>query len=109
MSQSNEFDALSIAVFTGKDFKDVPAMPCAWQAGGFKNNVNTPRVLEIDKVTFTGWLTQEELAHVYRRADAFCLASVVAKDGDRDGLPNVILEAMTYGIPVVASSLSAIP
>jgi glycosyltransferase involved in cell wall biosynthesis len=62
-----------------------------------------------DKVTFTGWLTQEELVHVYRRADAFCLASVVAKDGDRDGLPNVILEAMTYGIPVVASSLSAIP
>ncbi|MBI3998585.1 MAG: molybdopterin-dependent oxidoreductase, partial [Armatimonadetes bacterium] len=28
--------------------------PCAWQAGGVKNNVNTPRVLEIDRVTFTG-------------------------------------------------------
>jgi carbon-monoxide dehydrogenase large subunit len=43
-----------IAVFTGQDFKELPALPCAWQAGGVKNNANTPRVLEIDKVTFTG-------------------------------------------------------
>ncbi len=43
-----------VAVYTGQDFKDLPALPCAWQAGGVKNNVNTPRVLEIEKVTFTG-------------------------------------------------------
>ncbi|HLF24709.1 MAG TPA: molybdopterin cofactor-binding domain-containing protein [Anaerolineae bacterium] len=43
-----------VAVFTGADFKDLPALPCAWQAGGVKNNANTPRILEIDKVTFTG-------------------------------------------------------
>jgi carbon-monoxide dehydrogenase large subunit len=43
-----------IAVYTGQDFADLPPMPCAWQAGGVKNNVNTPRVLEIDKVSFTG-------------------------------------------------------
>src|SRR5262245_18723912 len=43
-----------IGVFTGKDFMDVNPLPCAWQAGGVKNNVNTPRVLEIDRVTFTG-------------------------------------------------------
>jgi len=43
-----------VAVFTGQDFKDLPVLPCAWQAGGVKNNVNTPRVLEIDRVTFTG-------------------------------------------------------
>jgi carbon-monoxide dehydrogenase large subunit len=41
-------------VFTGQDFSDLPALPCAWQAGGVNNNVNTPRVLEIDRVTFTG-------------------------------------------------------
>ena len=43
-----------IAVYTGKDFEDIPALPCAWQAGGVDNFVNTPRVLELDLVTFTG-------------------------------------------------------
>ncbi|HSC90699.1 MAG TPA: molybdopterin cofactor-binding domain-containing protein [Gaiellaceae bacterium] len=43
-----------VAVFTGKDFEHLPALPCAWQAGGVENFVNTPRVLEIDRVTFTG-------------------------------------------------------
>jgi aerobic carbon-monoxide dehydrogenase large subunit len=43
-----------IAVFTGKDFEHLPALPCAWQAGGVENLVNTPRALEIDRVTFTG-------------------------------------------------------
>ncbi|MEI6501678.1 MAG: glycosyltransferase, partial [Armatimonadota bacterium] len=62
-----------------------------------------------DKVVFAGHLTQEQLSHVYRRADGFCLASIVGEDGDRDGLPNVILEAMAYGVPVVATNLSAIP
>jgi carbon-monoxide dehydrogenase large subunit len=45
-----------VAIFTGEDFKDLPALPCAWQAeaGRIKNNVNTPRLLEIDRVTHTG-------------------------------------------------------
>jgi len=45
-----------VAVYTGEDFKDLPALPCAWQAeaGRIKNNLNTPRVLEIDHVTHTG-------------------------------------------------------
>lgn len=43
-----------VGVFTGKDFADLPALPCAWQAGGVKNNVNTPRALAIDKVTHLG-------------------------------------------------------
>jgi aerobic carbon-monoxide dehydrogenase large subunit len=43
-----------IGVYTGKDFEHLPALPCAWQAGGTENFVATPRVLEIDRVTFTG-------------------------------------------------------
>lgn len=43
-----------IGVFTGKDFADVPALPLGWPAGGVDNNVNTPHVLESEKVTFTG-------------------------------------------------------
>jgi aerobic carbon-monoxide dehydrogenase large subunit len=43
-----------IGVFTGQDFMDLNPLPCAWQAGGVENNANTPRVLEPEKVTFTG-------------------------------------------------------
>jgi aerobic carbon-monoxide dehydrogenase large subunit len=43
-----------VAVFTGKDFEQLPALPCAWQAGGVENFVNTPRALEIDRVMHTG-------------------------------------------------------
>jgi carbon-monoxide dehydrogenase large subunit len=43
-----------VAVCTGKDFEHLPALPCAWQAAGVENFVATPRVLEIDRVTFTG-------------------------------------------------------
>jgi aerobic carbon-monoxide dehydrogenase large subunit len=43
-----------IAVYTGKDFAHLNPLPCAWQAGGVTNNVNTPRILEIDKVTHLG-------------------------------------------------------
>lgn len=43
-----------LGVFTGKDFMEVNPLPCAWQAGGVENHVNTPRVLEPEKVTFTG-------------------------------------------------------
>ncbi|MBI3997606.1 MAG: molybdopterin-dependent oxidoreductase [Armatimonadetes bacterium] len=43
-----------VGVFTGKDFLDVNPLPCAWQVSGAKHNVNTPRVLEVDHVSFTG-------------------------------------------------------
>jgi carbon-monoxide dehydrogenase large subunit len=43
-----------IGVFTGKDFMDLNPLPCAWAAGGVKNNLNTPRCLEPDRVTHAG-------------------------------------------------------
>jgi len=48
------------------------------------------------------------LAH-YRRADLFVLASRIAADGDRDGLPNVLLEAQSQGLACVATTVSGIP
>jgi glycosyltransferase involved in cell wall biosynthesis len=62
-----------------------------------------------EHVEFAGMLTQRELRRIYEQADLFALASVVAADGDRDGLPNVLLEALAMGIPTVASDISAIP
>ncbi len=62
-----------------------------------------------DSVEFLGTLAQREVLELYNQASVFALASVVATDGDRDGLPNVLLEALAVGIPTVASNLSAIP
>ena len=45
----------------------------------------------------------------YRRADVFVLGCEVAPNGDRDGIPNVLLESMAMGVPVVATRVSAIP
>jgi glycosyltransferase involved in cell wall biosynthesis len=45
----------------------------------------------------------------YRAADVFALASRIAVDGDRDGLPNVLMEAQSQGLACVASRVSAIP
>ena len=44
-----------------------------------------------------------------RAADAVVLASVVAKDGDRDGLPVVLVEAAALGVPLIATAVSGIP
>jgi len=61
---------------------------------------------------FTRWLgTQPHhvvLEH-YRRADLFLLGCRIAPNGDRDGIPNVLLEAMAMQVPVVATRVSAIP
>jgi glycosyltransferase involved in cell wall biosynthesis len=59
------------------------------------------------RVRFVGAVTQEELAGLLRAAALFVLPSVVAADGDHDGLPNALLEAMAVGLPVVSTTASA--
>lgn len=60
-------------------------------------------------VNFPGWLPEEEVRAAYGWADVFCCPSVIARDGDRDGLPNVLVEAMSTGLPAVGSAISGIP
>jgi len=61
-----------------------------------------------ERVAWRGALPQDELLREYRAADVFALASRVAADGDRDGLPNVLMEAQSQAIPCVATTLSGI-
>lgn len=65
--------------------------------------------LELDEVVrFLGPLTQEELERHFASATAFVLPCQVAADGNRDGLPNTILEAMVRELPVVSTTLPSV-
>ncbi len=61
------------------------------------------------RVSWLGPATRDEVIEALRRADLFCLPTRVAHDGDRDGVPNVIMEAMSQELPVVATDAAAIP
>lgn len=60
-----------------------------------------------DCVTFTGHLPQHEVWSQLEWADVFLHTGVIAASGDRDGLPNVIPEAMSIGVLVVTSPTAA--
>lgn len=60
-------------------------------------------------VTLPGACSQEELLEIYRQATVFVLPCRTLRNGDRDGIPNVLLEAMAVGLPVVSSAISGIP
>ncbi|MBI3289195.1 MAG: glycosyltransferase [Elusimicrobia bacterium] len=62
-----------------------------------------------ERVTFLGALTQERIAAEMQRADIFCLPAATAVNGDREGLPVVLLEAQASGLPVVSTRHTGIP
>ena len=62
-----------------------------------------------EDVTLYGDSTQQELISVYQNATLFVLTPVLTEDGDRDGIPNVLLEAMAVGLPVITTAVAGIP
>ena len=61
------------------------------------------------RIEWRGTLAQPEVLAAYREADLFVLASKVAKDADRDGLPNVLIEAQSQQLACISTETSAIP
>jgi glycosyltransferase involved in cell wall biosynthesis len=62
-----------------------------------------------DCVRLLGARHQEFVRSAYQRATLFVLACVVTSNGDRDGIPNVLYEAMASGTPVISTPIAAIP
>jgi glycosyltransferase involved in cell wall biosynthesis len=61
-----------------------------------------------DKIVWTGSMDQRDVLTHYREADLFTLACRITADGDRDGLPNVLVEAASQRLMAVSTTVSGI-
>jgi glycosyltransferase involved in cell wall biosynthesis len=62
-----------------------------------------------DRVTWRGGLAQGEVIEAMAAADLFVLACRQGGSGDRDGLPNVIMEAATQALPILSTRFAGVP
>lgn len=62
-----------------------------------------------DRVRWHGAVAHDEVLSAYRMADLFVLPCRIADDGDRDGLPNVLMEAQSQKLPCISTRISGIP
>ena len=66
------------------------------------------QVDETNRIEFTGWISDRELSDRYRTSSFFVLPAVYDKHGDTEALGVVMIEAMSYGKPVIASNVGGI-
>ncbi|MDS7598018.1 glycosyltransferase [Agrobacterium tumefaciens] len=62
-----------------------------------------------DRIVWTGAMDQKQVLENYRQADIFALACRITSDGDRDGLPNVLVEAASQSLTCISTNISGIP
>ncbi|MBA3518132.1 MAG: glycosyltransferase [Rhizobiales bacterium] len=62
-----------------------------------------------DRIIWHGAQNRDIVFELLRRADLFVLPSSLTRSGDRDGLPNVLMEAQAFGVPVLSTDVSGIP
>jgi glycosyltransferase involved in cell wall biosynthesis len=70
---------------------------------------DAPEGIENDRVHATGLLPPSRVAELLGRADLFALPCRCAPDGDMDGIPVAMMEALAHGVPVLGTSLGALP
>lgn len=61
-----------------------------------------------ERVLFPGFVSHDRISALFAESDVFVMSSQVSKSGDRDGIPNVIMEAMSHRLPVVGTDVSGI-
>jgi colanic acid/amylovoran biosynthesis glycosyltransferase len=61
------------------------------------------------QIKLLGWKRQEEIVELMRNADILVAPSVTSKDGDQEGIPVVLIEALSQGLPVLSTQHSGIP
>ena len=62
-----------------------------------------------DRVLLPGIISHNELPHILAEHDIFAAPCVVHESGRRDGIPNTVIEALAYGLPVVSTTVNALP
>ena len=79
--------------------------------GPLKNTLeHLVKELNINKnVTLLGWKQQEEIIELMKDADILLAPSVTGENGDQEGIPVVLMEAMAQGLPVISTYHSGIP
>ncbi len=105
------FDVLLAAVAQLKGRGVVVELAIAGESGSERDRL-VHQIAELglaDDVDLVGTCSQRELLAIYRNSSVFALACRVDDDGDRDGIPNVLVEAMASGLPVVSTRVSGIP
>ena len=111
LTQKKGFDVLLKACSLLKTRKVPFKCEIVFVKGDFEKEIfDLYHSLELEKsVDMIPELQQDKLIDCYNQSDCFVLPCIIADNKDRDGIPNVILEAFATGLPVISTDVSGIP